>query len=55
VPFIADDTFILDGRDLQRVFVIPSYDLVIVRMGEHPGNWDDSVIPNILVKALMPS
>jgi len=55
VPFIADDTFILDGRDLQRVFVIPSYDLVIVRMGEHPGNWDDSIIPNTLVKALMPS
>lgn len=51
-PYFADDTFCLDGRDLQRVFVVPSYDLVVVRMGEHPGNWDDAVIPNTLVKAL---
>lgn len=52
VPFIANDTFVLDGRDLQRVFVVPSQDLVVVRMGENPGNWDDAVIPNTLVRAL---
>jgi CubicO group peptidase (beta-lactamase class C family) len=51
-PYLASDTFSLDGRDLQRVFVIPSYDLVVVRMGEDPGNWDDAVIPNTLVRAL---
>lgn len=53
-PFLAADTFYLDGRDLQRVYVLPSHELVIVRMGEAPGNWDDSVIPNSLVKALRP-
>lgn len=51
-PFLAEDTFYLDGRDLQRVFIIPSRELVIVRMGENPNNWDDSAIPNALVKAL---
>lgn len=51
-PFLAADTFYLDGRDLQRVYVIPSWDLVVVRMGEAPGNWDDAVIPNTLVRAL---
>lgn len=51
-PFLADDTFYLDGRDLQRVYVIPSAELVVVRMGEWPPNWNDSVIPNLLVEAL---
>ena len=51
-PYLADDTICLDGRDLQRVFVIPSLELVIVRMGEHPENWDDAIIPNTLVRAL---
>ena len=51
-PFLAPDTFYLDGRDLQRVYVIPSQELVIVRMGEWPETWDDAVIPNILVEAL---
>jgi CubicO group peptidase (beta-lactamase class C family) len=51
-PFIADDTFYLDGRHHQRVYVIPSHDLVIVRIGEEPPAWDDSVIPNALVEGL---
>ncbi len=51
-PFRAADTFYLDGRGVQRVYVIPSHDLVIVRMGEQPPDWDDAVIPNRLVAAL---
>jgi CubicO group peptidase (beta-lactamase class C family) len=51
-PFIANDTFYLDGRHHQRVYVIPSHDLVIVRIGEEPPAWDDSVIPNALVMGL---
>jgi CubicO group peptidase (beta-lactamase class C family) len=51
-PFAAADTFYLDGRHHQRVYVIPSHDLVIVRIGEEPSAWDDSVIPNALVEGL---
>ena len=50
--FLADDTFYLDGRDLQRVYVVPSQELIVVRMGEWPETWNDSVIPNLLVAAL---
>ncbi len=55
VPFLAPDTFYLDGRHHQKVYVIPSYDLVIVRLGEEPPAWDDAVIPNTLVQTLRTS
>ena len=51
-PFIAADTFHLDGRHHQRVYVIPSEQLVIVRLGEEPPAWDDAVIPNAIVGGL---
>ncbi len=52
-PFAAPDTFYLDGRHHQRVYVVPSSDLVIVRIGEEPPAWDDAVIPNALVEGLL--
>lgn len=52
IPYLAEDTFCMDGRGLQRVFVVPSRELVVVRMGEQPETWDDAVVPNTLVAAL---
>lgn len=43
----------LDGASNQRVYIIPDQDLVIVRVGERPKQWDDSVISNTLVKSLL--
>jgi CubicO group peptidase (beta-lactamase class C family) len=51
-PFLAQDTIYLDGKSLQRVYIIPAYELVIVRIGEQADEWDDSVIPNTLVSSL---
>lgn len=51
-PFAAADTFYLDGRHHQRVYVIPSEELVIVRIGEEPPAWDDAVIVNAIVAGL---
>lgn len=52
-PLVAKDMFYLDGRAIQRVYIIPSYDLVIVRTGRFKGDfWDDSFIPNTLVRGL---
>ncbi|WP_083887109.1 serine hydrolase domain-containing protein [Nodosilinea nodulosa] len=51
-PFAAADTFYLDGRHHQRVYVIPSEELVMVRIGEEPPAWDDAVIPNAIVEGL---
>lgn len=51
-PFLDSKAFYLDGRHHQKVYVLPSYDLVIVRLGEDPPAWDDSVIPNALIQDL---
>jgi CubicO group peptidase (beta-lactamase class C family) len=50
--FVADDLFYLDGRHHQRVYVVPSEELVIVRLGEEPPAWNDAVIPNAIVEGL---
>ena len=52
-PFLAEDTFYLDGASRQRVYIIPSQELVIVRIGEQPQQWDDSIMPNSLVSNLL--
>lgn len=51
-PFAAADTFYLDGRHHQRLYVIPSEELVIVRLGEDPPAWNDAVIVNAIVEGL---
>jgi len=59
-PFAADDIIFFDGFGGQRVYVIPSRDLVIVRTG--PGEvdfstganiWDDSLLPNTIISGLI--
>ena len=40
------------GFGFQRVWIVPSLDLVILRAGRAwPDNWDESVIPNLLIRA----
>lgn len=51
-PFLANDMFYLDGFGQQRVYVMPSQQLVVVRVGERPSKWDDAVIPNTLIRDL---
>lgn len=51
-PFLADDVVFFDGGGGQRVYVIPSADLVIVRTGMRSADWDDGVIPNIILRDL---
>jgi CubicO group peptidase (beta-lactamase class C family) len=51
-PFLAEDTFFFDGFGGQRVYVVPSENLVIVRTGPARLDWDDSAVPNMVVKTL---
>ncbi|MEM9991428.1 MAG: serine hydrolase [Bacteroidota bacterium] len=44
--------FTMDGREKQQVYMIPSEDLVIVRIGEEPDAWDEGYFPNILLRDL---
>lgn len=60
-PFAAPDMIYFDGARGQRVYVIPSKDMVIVRTGRGGVDfktgaflWDESVIPNALINAVIP-
>lgn len=51
--YAAEDVIILSGFGYQRVWIVPAHDLVIVRAGRSwPENFDESAIPNLLVRAL---
>ncbi len=51
-PFPAEDMVYLDGYGGQRVYVSRSLDVVIVRLGPTTLDWDDSMLPNLVVQGL---
>jgi CubicO group peptidase (beta-lactamase class C family) len=51
-PYLASDLVYFDGFGGQRVYVVPSLDLVIVRIGESSFSFDDSVLPNTIIAGL---
>ncbi len=60
-PYVADDVIYFDGAGGQRVYIIPSYDMVIVRTGTGGFDfstgaftWEDSSIPNTLMRGVLP-
>ncbi|MCC7199134.1 MAG: serine hydrolase [Gammaproteobacteria bacterium] len=53
-PYVAPDVVFIDGFGGQRVYVVPSQRLVIVRTGQSAMNWDDARLPNAILKGLKP-
>jgi len=51
-PFLAPDVVYIDGRHKQRVYVVPSARLVVVRVGENARGWDDCVLVNTLLRGI---
>ena len=52
-PYAAEDLYFFSGHGYQRVWVVPSYELVIMRAGKDwPSAWDESYIPNIIIRDL---
>jgi CubicO group peptidase (beta-lactamase class C family) len=49
-PFAAEDVVLLDGSGGQRVYVVPSKRMVVVRIGAARRDWDDAALPNILIR-----
>jgi len=53
--FLDQSMIYLDGKSIQRIYVLPKYELVIVRVGERPEDWDDSFLPNTLAREVVPT
>jgi hypothetical protein len=51
-PIMAQDMMMFDGAIGERVYISRLQDLVIVRIGNPIPDWDDSVLPNIILRAL---
>jgi CubicO group peptidase (beta-lactamase class C family) len=51
-PFLSPGIFYLDGRFKQRVYVIPSHQIVIVRVGENARGWEESALPNAVLRGV---
>ncbi len=54
-PYARDDVLFMDGAVGQRVYVVPSERLVIVRIGKSSMTWDDSELPNRLLAGIAPA
>ena len=58
-PFMAKDTFYASGYGAQRIYVVPSQELVIVRLGPATGpkplkdGWDNSYLVNRIIKGIL--
>ena len=49
--FAAHDTAWLEGTTRQRLWVVPSLQLTILRLGKEPSaDWDEAMIPNTIVR-----
>ena len=51
-PFDAGDIIYFDGLGGQRVYVIPSAELVIVRTGVLAWEWNDTRLPNLVLAGI---
>jgi len=51
-PYKADDLIYFDGFGGQRVYIIPSRELIIVRVGEVRMDFDDAILPNRVIEAI---
>lgn len=53
-PYVVGDVFAVDGKGGNRLWVVPSMHLVILRMGSLKGraaaDWDDARIPNLIIR-----
>jgi len=54
-PFVVSDVIYIDGFGGQRVYIIPSQQLIIVRTGVSRTDWDDAILVNAISRALRPS
>lgn len=55
-PYAASDLFLFDGNANQVSYIVPSEELVILRMGKSPPKgqrWDNSKLPNLIIGGIV--
>jgi CubicO group peptidase (beta-lactamase class C family) len=50
-PFVVDDVLMIEGGQKQVLYMSPSKRVLILRVGEQPDDWDDSVVLNLYLRA----
>ncbi|MEQ8736816.1 MAG: serine hydrolase [Rhodospirillaceae bacterium] len=53
-PFVRDDIYFFEGGGYRNLYIIPSEDMLILRLGKSDPNWDASYLPNRLVEGIIP-
>lgn len=54
-PFLAADLYLFDGNANQVAYIVPSEELVILRVGNTPPaelGWDNSFLPNTILRSI---
>ncbi|MFT4252540.1 MAG: serine hydrolase [Caulobacter sp.] len=54
-PYLADDLYLFCGNSNQVVYIVPSKRLIVLRVGDNPPKapeWDNSILPNLILRAL---
>lgn len=50
-PFLADDVVFMEGGGFRTIYVVPSENLMIMRLGQFHDNWDNSYLVNAVLSA----
>jgi CubicO group peptidase (beta-lactamase class C family) len=54
-PYATSDVFLVEGSGGNRLWIVPSLHMAILRMGRMPRNladWDDARIPNLIIRGV---
>lgn len=54
--YLAEDLYLYDGNANQVVYIVPSDDLIIMRVGNAPPNekeWDNVFMPNTIIRGII--
>ncbi|MDG2320909.1 MAG: serine hydrolase [Rhodospirillaceae bacterium] len=55
-PYLANDLYLYDGNSNQVVYIVPSQELVILRVGNAPPRdkpWDNVFLPNTIMRGIV--
>jgi len=51
-PFLADDVRMMEGGGFRTVYMVPSRDLMILRLGQQVKDWDHAALVNTVIRGM---